>query len=57
MNIPRIAAILAPGTDVNLAWLHKLRGNPGRRISRLGFAAYQAKTTRVIPVFELQPTG
>jgi deazaflavin-dependent oxidoreductase (nitroreductase family) len=73
------------GSDVNPAWVHNLRANPGAHVeigndssdvtarelppaerdtlfgqitaAAPGFAEYQAKTTRVIPVFELQPAS
>jgi deazaflavin-dependent oxidoreductase (nitroreductase family) len=73
------------GADVNPAWVHNLRANPGAHIeignessdvtarelpseerdelfsaitaAAPGFAEYQAKTDRIIPVFELQPSA
>ena len=70
------------GADVNPAWVHNLRANPGAHVevgtdafdvtarelpaaerdelfdkvaaAAPGFAEYQSKTSRVIPLFELQ---
>jgi hypothetical protein len=51
------------GADVNPAWVHNLRANerdtafPKIAAAAPGFADYQAKTNRVIPLFELQPVS
>jgi hypothetical protein len=55
------------GAPVSPAWVHNLRANPAARVeigtdafdkvaaAAPGFAEYQSKTSRVIPLFELRP--